>query len=119
MEFTAVRHIRLGGDLTLNPGDDVPKDIVRRFRLKRLYQRKLIGPKGHGWTKWTMGLPLNKRVAQAAREEQQAASGVTINRKGGGRWSVSVDGEEVAKGRGAANLDAWLAENGHAEQQPA
>lgn len=58
LEYVAVRPIKLTKTHTVEPGQPV---TLPTYRLRSLYQRRRIGPKGHPWTEQSLknnGFPL-------------------------------------------------------------
>lgn len=58
LEYVAVRPIKMTSKHTVKPGEPV---VLPTYRLRSLYQRRRIGPKGHPWTEQALaseGFPL-------------------------------------------------------------
>lgn len=51
--YVALRRIRLSTDDYLEPGDVVD---LPTYRLKHLYNRRRIGPRGHPWTEQALAV---------------------------------------------------------------
>lgn len=58
LEYVAVRPIKMTSKHTVQPGEPV---MLPTYRLRSLYQRRRIGPKGHPWTEQALasqGFPM-------------------------------------------------------------
>lgn len=84
-EHVAVRPLRLGVDVLLQPGDDVP-DWVRPWRLRNLYHQNRIAVKGSDWAR-----------AMLARAESRSAEAVADRKARAAEDAKSADRKGVLK----------------------
>lgn len=104
LEYVAVRPLRLGSNLVLQPGDRVD-DKVRPHHLRSLYQRRKIGPVGHGWTEAMLESKGFNRPEITGTRKSKPKSEPKIEKVGNAKWSVEGT-DEIFRTKKAAK--AWV-----------